>query len=61
MIGFFKSIFSSNDGSRQQVKEEVLASRERLETAKNRFEETVRLLLERNDEVTGRDKHAGHN
>jgi hypothetical protein len=58
MTGFFKSIFAPNDGTRRKVKEEVAASRERLETAANRFEETVRQLLERNDQVTGREKHA---
>ena len=58
MTGLLKSIFAPNDGSRQRVMDEVTASRERVEKAANRFEETVRDLLKRNDDVTGRDRHA---
>lgn len=57
MTGLLKSIFAPNDGSRTRVKAEVEASRERVEKAANRFEETVRDLLERNDKLTGRDNH----
>lgn len=56
MTGVLKSIFAPNDGSRQRVQEAVTASRERVESAANRFEDTVRELLGRNDSVTGRDK-----
>lgn len=56
MTGLLKSIFAPNDGSRKRVQDEVTASRERVEKAANRFEETVRDLLERNDKLTGRDQ-----
>lgn len=58
MTGILKSIFSPKDGSRQKVREEVVTSRERVETAANRFEETIRDLLDRNDKLTGRRDHA---
>ena len=58
MTGILKSIFGPKDGSRQKVKEEVASSRERVETAANRFEETIRDLLDQNDKLTGRRNHA---
>lgn len=54
MPGIFKSIFRPHDGTRQKVKTEVVSSRESVEKAVNRFEETVRELLDRNDSLTGK-------
>lgn len=56
MTGFLKSIFYPQDGSRKQVKDAVTASRESVERAASRFEATVRDLLHRNDQVTGRNE-----
>lgn len=54
MAGILKSIFRPNDGSRKRVHEEVVLSRERVERAANRFEDTIREVLNRNDKLTGR-------
>lgn len=53
--GFLKSIFRPHDGTRQKVQEEVVTSREKVETAVDRFEDTIRELIDRNDELTGRN------
>lgn len=55
MTGILKSIFYPHDGSRKQVREEVASSRENVEKAVNRFEETIQGLMDRNDELTGRN------
>lgn len=54
MTGILKSIFRPNDGTREKVKGEVVASRESVDKAVNRFEETIRDLMDRNDKLTGR-------
>jgi len=54
MTSILKSIFRPNDGTREKVKGEVVASRENVEKAVNRFEETIRDLMDRNDKLTGR-------
>lgn len=54
MTGILKSIFRPNDGTREKVKGEVVASRESVDKAVNRFEETIRELMDRNDKLTGR-------
>jgi hypothetical protein len=54
MTGIWKSIFKPNDGTREKVKGEVVASRESVDKAVNRFEETIRDLMDRNDKLTGR-------
>lgn len=54
MTGILKSIFYPHDGSRKQVREEVASSRQKVEKAVNRFEETIKGLMDRNDELTGR-------
>jgi hypothetical protein len=55
----FRMIFRPNDGSRQEVKNAVEASRVQKDKATSRFEETIRDLLRVNDEITGR-KNAHH-
>lgn len=55
MPGILNSIFRPQDGSRQKVREEVASSRQSVEKAVNRFEETIRDLMDRNDKLTGRD------
>lgn len=60
MPGILKSIFYPHDGSRQKVREEVASSRESVEKAVNRFEETVRDLMDRNDKLTGRANALSH-
>lgn len=59
-MGLFKMIFKPHDGTRQRVKTDVEISRRDVEYAVNRFEETIRNLLDRNDQLTGRknDKSA---
>lgn len=47
-------IFRPHDGTRQRVKDDVETSRRDVEYAVNRFEETIRDLLDRNDQLTGR-------
>lgn len=54
MTGLLKSIFYPHDGSRKQIREEVASSRQNVEKAVNRFEETIQGLMDRNDELTGR-------
>lgn len=54
MAGILKTIFTPHDGSRKRVREEVSTSRREVEKAANRFEETVKDLLKRNDTITGR-------
>ena len=54
MTGILKSIFYPQDGSRKKVREEVASSSEKVQTAINRFEETIQGLMDRNDELTGR-------
>ena len=54
MTGILKSIFRPNDGTREKVKGEVVASRKSVDKAVNRFEETIRDLMDRNDKLTGR-------
>lgn len=62
MTGLLKSIFAPNDGSRKKVQEAVTASRENVEKAASRFEDTVRELLQHNDSITGRNQsHAERN
>lgn len=58
MPGLFAMIFRPHDGSRERVKNEVVQSRVKLEKSVNRFEETVREMMARNDEITGRRKNA---
>ena len=55
MTGILKSIFYPQDDSRKKVREEVASSRQKVETAVNRFEETIQGLMDRNDELTGRN------
>lgn len=54
MTGILKSIFRPHDGTREKVKREVVASRESVDRAANRFEETIRDLMDHNDKLTGR-------
>lgn len=54
MTGLLKSIFYPHDGSRKQVREEVASSRQNVEKAVNRFEETIQGLMDRDDELTDR-------
>ena len=54
MNKFWKEIFNPRDGSREKVKGEVLLSRQNVERAVNRFEDTIRELLDENDKLTGR-------
>lgn len=54
MTGILKSIFYPHDGSRKRVREEVASSRENVERAVNRFEDTIKGLMDRNDKLTGR-------
>lgn len=59
MQGLLKCIFKPHDGTRKVVKDQVTASREKVESAVNRFEATIRDLLNENDTITGRrDGHA---
>lgn len=60
LTDILRSIFKPNDGSRQKILAEVTASREMVEEKANRFEGTIRELLERNDVLTGRSKHHEH-
>lgn len=60
MPGILKSIFYPHDGSRQKVRKEVSSSRERVEKAANRFEETIRDLMDQNDKLTGRANALSH-
>lgn len=54
MPGILKMIFKPHDGSREQVRNDVAASRAHVEKAVNRFEETIRDLMTQNDTLTGR-------
>ncbi len=54
MQGLLRSIFQPQDGSHKAVKDAVVASRERVESAANRFEATIQELLAENDKITGR-------
>lgn len=54
MTGLWKSIFAKDD-AQQKVREDVINSRERVERASSRLEETIRAVLTRNDELTGRN------
>lgn len=54
MAGILKTIFQPHDGSRRRVRDEVESSRQEVERAATRFEETVSDLLKRNDTMTGR-------
>jgi len=54
MSAVLKSIFAPNDGSRKEVHRKVVESRERVQQAANRVEETIREMLDRNDRLTGR-------
>ncbi len=58
----FQTLFGSRDGNPVQVKEAVATSRENVQQAANRFEETIRDMMKRNDRLTGRshDAHSGH-
>lgn len=57
-MNVLKCIFKPHDGSRAAVKEEVVNSRQKVETAVTRFESTIRELLHENDTLTGRSN--GH-
>lgn len=54
MQGMLKCIFKPHDGSHKVVKDAVVTSREKVETAVSRFEATIRVLLKENDHLTGR-------
>ncbi len=54
MTGILKSIFAPHDGSRQVVMNQVTESREGVERAATRFEDTIRDLMDKNDRLTGR-------
>lgn len=54
MSALLKAIFQPKDGTRERVKQAMAVSQDKMERASARFESTVRELLERNDEVTGR-------
>lgn len=58
MSNVLKCIFKPHDGSRAVVREQVTASRQKLESAASRFEATIKELLHENDTVTGRTGHA---
>lgn len=58
MTGFLCAIFRPKDGSRRKVEAEVAASSEKVRRAANRFEETVKELIDRNDNLTGRERNA---
>lgn len=57
MPGIMKMIFKPHDGTRERVRKEVASSRENVEKAVLRFEETVRGLMDHNDKVTGRQQN----
>lgn len=54
MQNIFQIIFGPHDDSHRRVQETVTSSRESVEKAKNRFEDTVSELLKQNDNLTGR-------
>lgn len=60
MTALLKAIFQPKDGTRERVKDAIADSREKMQLAANRFESTVRELLDRNDEVTGRTGRRNH-
>ena len=60
VVQIIRSIFKPNDGSRQKILADVAASRAMVEDKATRLEGTIRELLDRNDELTGRAKPNGH-
>lgn len=54
MPGILTMIFRPYDGSRRKVRDDAATARQDVEKAANRLEKTIRDLLERNDELTGR-------
>jgi hypothetical protein len=52
--GLLKSILHPHDGTRRAVKEQVVTSRQEVQKAVTRFEETIRDLIKKNDLITGR-------
>lgn len=59
-MGLWKMIFKPNDGHRAAVKAEVAESAKARESATNRFEQTVKEVLEINDRLTGRQRNEAH-
>lgn len=57
-MSLFSAILRPHDGTRRKVTQAVATSAAQRETARSRFEDTVRELLEVNDRLTGRNEHA---
>lgn len=55
-MGIFQMLFPKNDGTRRDVQQKVEESTTRLDEAKDRFENTIRDMLARHDELRGRLK-----
>lgn len=56
MTGLWKSIFGKDD-VQAHVRERSIESTEAVKKAANRLEETIRDVLLRNDNITGRKQH----
>lgn len=57
-MSLLSAIMRPHDGTRKKVAQQVAESVAKRETARSRFEDTVRELLEVNDRLTGKNDAA---